>query len=249
MPTDGACAARISQCGACGANIGAEREHAELDLGTVRSMRSDHAYSGNATYLEAVGLALDSRDGPRPGRVHHRRGRRPVRRRVQGDQGLPRQVRPAPRRRHPDRRDRLHRACRRCRAGRAAAGGGVPVRRLHLLRVRPDHQRAGAAPLANRRPDAGHDARAVRRPAAGRPDAQPERGELLRARARAQDRHAGHPGGRRRLADQLDPGQQPDAVPGEQVPLPAAARPAARCPWSRSRWASRTWSGRAGTSR
>ena len=27
----------------------------------------------------------------------------------------------------------------------------------------------------------------------------------------------------RRAADQLDPGQQPDAVPGEQVPLPAAA--------------------------
>ena len=37
-----------------------------------------------------------------------------------------------------------------------------------------------------------------------------------------QDRDAGHAGGRGRAADQLDPGQQPDAVPGEQVPLPAA---------------------------
>ena len=38
-----------------------------------------------------------------------------------------------------------------------------------------------------------------------------------------QDRHAGHARGRRRAPDQLDPGQQPHAVPGEQVPLPAAA--------------------------
>ena len=38
-----------------------------------------------------------------------------------------------------------------------------------------------------------------------------------------QDRDAGHARGRRRAADQLDPGQQPHAVPGEQVPLPAAA--------------------------
>ena len=69
-------------------------------------------------------------------------------------------------------------------------GGGVPVRRLHLLRVRPDHQRARPAPLAHRRPDAGDHASAVRRPAAGRAHPLAERGELLRARARAEDRHA-----------------------------------------------------------
>ena len=68
----------------------------------------------------------------------------------------------------------------------------------------------------------------MRAPFGGRlragPDALAERGVLLRARARAEDRHAGHAGGRRRPVDQRDPGQQPDAVPGEQVPVPAAAR-------------------------
>ena len=132
---------------------------------------------------------------------------------------------------------------------RAAAGGGVPVRRLHLLRLRPDHQRAGAPPLAQRRPDAGDDARPVRRPAAGRAHAQPERRGLLRARPGTEDRDAGHARGRRRAADQLDPGQQPDAVPGEQVPLPAAAGDRRRCRWSRSRSAWPRSSARAGTSR
>ena len=37
-----------------------------------------------------------------------------------------------------------------------------------------------------------------------------------------QDRHAGHAAGRCGTADLVDPGQQPDAVPGEQVPVPAA---------------------------
>ncbi len=81
------------------------------------------------------------------------------------------------------------------------------------------------------------------------PTHSPERGVLLRARARAEDRDAGHPAGRRRAADQLDPGQQPDAVPGEQVPLPAAAQRPARCRSTRSRSAWRRWSGRAATSR
>ena len=72
----------------------------------------------------------------------------------------------------------------------------------------------------------------MRAPFGGRlragPTHSPERRVLLRARPGPEDRHAGDAGGRRRAADQLDPGQQPDAVPGEQVPLPAAAgvRPA-----------------------
>ena len=118
------------------------------------------------------------------------------------------------------------------RAGRAAADRGIPVRGLHLLRVRPDHQRAGQALLPHRRPDAGDDAGAVRRPAARRALPLAERGELLRARARHQDRHARHAARRRGAADLLDPGQQPDAVPGEQVPVPAAEgrRPAVHGP-------------------
>ena len=50
-------------------------------------------------------------------------------------------------------------------------------------------------------------------------------------------------------AGQRDPRQQPDALPGEQVPLPAAARRPGRSPWTRSRSASRRWSARAATSR
>ena len=46
---------------------------------------------------------------------------------------------------------------------------------------------------------------------------------------------AGHARGRRGAAGQLDPGQQPHAVPGEQVPLPAAAGVRARCRSTRSR--------------
>lgn len=37
-----------------------------------------------------------------------------------------------------------------CCAGRPPASGGVPVRGLHLLRLRSDHQRDGSPPLAHR---------------------------------------------------------------------------------------------------
>ena len=120
------------------------------------------------TYLEAVGLALDSEMDRDPDvfiigeDVGQFGGAFKV------TKGFLDKFGAAPGGRHPDRRDRLHRPGRGRGAGRAAAGGGVPVRRLHLLRLRPDHQRAGPAPLAHRRPDAGDHAGAVRRPAAGR---------------------------------------------------------------------------------
>ena len=64
-----------------------------------------------------------------------------------------------------------------------------------------------------------------------------------------QDRHAGHAGRRCRAADLVDPGQQPDAVPGEQVPVPAAAGRRPAVAWNPSRSASPRWCARAGTSR
>ena len=172
----------------------------------------------------------------RPGRLPHRRGRRPVRRRVQGDQGLPGQVRPAAGGGHPDRRDRVHRARRGCRAGRAAAGGGVPVRRLHLLRLRPDHQRDGAPPLPHRRPDAGDDAGAVRRAAACRAHA------LARAWSRyfahvpgPQDRDARHARGRRRPADQLRSGTTTRCCTWRTSTSTGGSRRRRRSRWTRSR--------------
>lgn len=47
---------------------------------------------------------------------------------------------------------------------RAAASGRVPVRRLHLVRVRPDHQRRRPAPLPDRQRDADRVPLPVRRP-------------------------------------------------------------------------------------
>ena len=92
----------------------------------------------------------------------------------------------------------------------------------------------------------------MRAPFGGRLRAGPmplaERGELLRARARHQDRHARHAARCRGAVDLVDPGQQPDAVPGEQVPVPAAQGRRSAVDGARSRWGWRTWSGRAGTS-
>ena len=118
----------------------------------------------------------------------------------------------------------IHRSGSRRGARRAAPDRRVPVRRLHLVRVRPHHQRDGAAPLPHRRRDAGDDASAVRCATAGRPHALAERRVLLRARPRIEDRHARLPAGRGGSADQRDQGQQPGPLPGEQVSVPPAAQ-------------------------
>jgi 2-hydroxy-6-oxo-octa-2,4-dienoate hydrolase len=66
---------------------------------------------------------------------------------------------------------RLHWPGGRCRADGAASGGRIPVRRLHLVRVRPDHQRRRPAPLPDRRRHADRVPLPVRCPAPRRPDA------------------------------------------------------------------------------
>ncbi len=166
----------------------------------------------------------DVRNGGRSRRLPHRRGRRPVRWRLQGDEGLPGEVRAAACRRHTDRGNRIHGPGGGRGTRRAAPDRRIPVRRLHLVRVRSHHQRDGTASLPHGRRDAGHDASAVRCATSGRSHALSERRILLRARARFEDRHARHPAGRGGSADQCDQGQQPGPVPGEQVPVPQAAQ-------------------------
>ena len=86
-------------------------------------------------------------DGARRARLHARRGHRRLRRRVQGHRGLHRPLRADARDGHPDRRgdDRRHGG--RLRDGGAPPGRRVPVRRLHVERVRRDHHGAVALPL------------------------------------------------------------------------------------------------------
>ena len=106
--------------------------------------------SGQATYLEAVGLALDHEMDRDPDvfiigeDVGQFGGAFKVTKGFLDKYG-PRRVVDT-----PIAETGFHRPGGRRRPRRAAARRGVPVRGLHLLRLRPDHQRAGPAPLAHR---------------------------------------------------------------------------------------------------
>ena len=81
-------------------------------------------------------------DAPRRARVRDRRGRRRLRRRLQGHPGLPGRVRAVARPRHADRRDRHRRRLHRRLADGHAARRRDAVRRLHLLRAGPHRRRS-----------------------------------------------------------------------------------------------------------
>ena len=89
----------------------------------------------------------------------------------------------------------------------------------------------------------------MRAPFGGRlragPDAQPERGELLRARARHQDRHAGDAGGRGRAADLARSGTTTRRCTWRTSTSTGGSRRPDRSRWTRSRWAWPRSSGRA----
>ena len=88
------------------------------------------------------------------------------------------------------------------------------VRRLHLSRLRPDLQRAGAAALPQRRRilGAGHDTHALRRRYPRWPDAFAEPGGDLHARVRHQGRDALEPLRREGSPDRGDRGRRPGGV-------------------------------------
>ena len=122
--------------------------------------------------------------------------------------------------------------------GGPAAGRRVPVRGLHVVGVRRDHDRAGALPLPHRRPAAGGAARAQRgrRPRLELPLHQPR--AVVRVPAGAQGGLPGVPLRREGPAEVGDPRRQPrrstsstsgsTAAIKEQVPdgarLPGPAR-------------------------
>ena len=160
-------------------------------------------------------------DGARRARLHARRGHRGLRRRVQGDRGVHRQVRLGTGDGHADRRGHDRRHGHRRRHGGVPAGRRVPVRRLHVERVRRDHDHAGALPLPNRRAAAGRAARPVgrRRARLELPLDQPR--AVVRAGARAEGDLPRVPIRCEGPAEVRDPRRQPLRVPGAQVDLPA----------------------------
>ena len=159
-------------------------------------------------------------DGARPQRVLHRRGHRRIRRRVQGDGGLPGALRRAARGGYADlgsgdcgRVDRRG-------ADGTAAGGGDAVRGFHLLRLRPDRQFRRQVPVPLECGGAHRDPLAFRRRHSRRTVPFAESRDVVRA-------HAGPEGGlsgdgvRRQGADQIGhPRQRPGAVLRAQGSVP-----------------------------
>ena len=160
-------------------------------------------------------------DAARQARVRDRRGRRRLRRRLQGHAGLPGGVRPLARDRRAalgdgDRR-RLHR---RGDHGHAARRRDA-VRGLHLVRVgSPRHGRRQAA-LPRRHAGADRRPAPVGRRLLRRAVPLAEPGELVRAHPGPQVRLPGDARGREGPARQRDRGSEPGALLRAQAPLPA----------------------------
>ena len=187
-------------------------------------------------------------DAPRPARLRARRGRRRLRRRVQGDGRLPGGVRPLARDRHAalgdgDRRRRDRRGP----DGHAARRRDA-VRRLRLVRLgSPRHGRREAA-LPRRDADPDRAAPALGRRLLGRPVPLPEPGEPVRPRAGSQGRLPGDARGRQGPARERDRGRQPGALLRAQAPLPPDQGRGARTSATRRRSARPASTGRATTS-
>ena len=107
---------------------------------------------------------------------------------------------------------------------------GVPVRRLHVERVRHDLDRSRAGPLPQRRPAAGRAPGPIRRHGARLLVPLDQPGALVLARGRDQGDRSGVPRRRQGLDEVRDPRRQPRDVPGAQVDLPAHPRAGARGP-------------------
>ena len=160
-------------------------------------------------------------DAPRPARVRARRGRRRLRRRVQGDGRLPGGVRPVARARHAPLRDGDRRRRDRRRADGHAAGGRDAVRRLRLVRLGSPRHGGCEAALPRRDADPDRAAPALRRRLLGRPVPLPEPGEPVRAHPRPQGRLPVDAGGRQGPARQRDRRREPRALLRAQAPVPA----------------------------
>src|SRR5215210_4063044 len=159
-------------------------------------------------------------DAPRQARVRDRRGRRRLRRRVQGHARVPGGVRAVARDRlaavgDGDRR-RLHRR----RDHGDASGRRDAVRRLHLVRLGPARDGRRQAVLPRRHADPDRRPAAVRRRLLRRPVPLPEPGELVRAHRRPEGRLSGDARGCKGPADQRDRGSESRPLLRAQAPLP-----------------------------
>ncbi len=148
----------------------------------VEDARGQPGSNGRITYLEAIRAALARRAARGRARLPARRGHRPLRRGVRGDEGPLGRVRRRAGDRHADRRGGLRRRRDRRRLDGRAAGGRAPVRRLRQLRLRPDRDRRGEDALALGASDPARDPRAVRRRRARRPVPLAVPGGMVRRR-------------------------------------------------------------------
>ena len=156
-----------------------------------RRLREPLAMS--TTYLEAIREGLWEEMERDPNVFLHRRRHRRLRRRVQGDRRLPRALRRAPRGGYAHLRSGHRGRGDRRGAHGAAAGGGDAVRRLHLLRLRPDRQLRRQVPLPLGRRRADRDPRALRRRHPRRPVPLAESRDVVRPHARPEGGRARPP--------------------------------------------------------
>ena len=184
-------------------------------------------------YREALEPGDDRGDGARRPRLPHGRGGRRVRRRLQGQPGDARPVRPPPGRRHADLRGRVRRHRHRRGDGRPAADHRVHDLQLQPGGDRPDRQQRRQHALHERRPVRRAD-RLPRQLGHGRlPGGHPlapARG-LVRPRPRPDRGAARHPGRRQGPAQERDPLRRPGRLHRARGPLRRQGRgPRRRAP-------------------
>ena len=164
--------------------------------------------------------------GARPPRPGAGRRRRPQGGRLRRHQGPLRRLRGRARDRRPARRVGHRRRRHRGGRQRPPAGGGDPVRRLHLPRHEPDRERGGAPALPLQR-GVGlphRHPRPLRRGHPRGPLPLPERGGLLRPRPRTEGGRPRHPGRRQGAPGLRHRRPRPGALLRAQGGLPGHAR-------------------------
>ena len=160
------------------------------------------------------------RDAARQARLPHRRGRRRLRRRVQGLARLPGGVRAVARHRRAARRDGDRRRVHRRVDDGAPPGRGDAVRGLRLVRMGPPRHGRGEAALARRHSGADRRAPSLGRRLLGRAVPLAEPGVVVRAHPRSQVRLPGDARGREGTADQRDRGSEPRPLLRAQASVP-----------------------------
>ena len=187
-------------------------------------------------------------DAARQARLRDRRGRRRLRRRLQGDAGLPGGVRPVARDRRAARRDRDRRRLHGRRDHGHAPGRRDAVRRFRLVRLGPPRDGGRQAALPRRNACADRRSLPLRRRLLRRAVPLPEPRVELRAHPRPEGRLPVDPRGRQGPHRHRDRGPEPGSLLRAQASLSPHQGRRARTSATRSRSARRASTARATTS-